>query len=37
METQSNVNSGKHTQTNGHINIENRGGIIVAHIDGGQR
>jgi enoyl-CoA hydratase/carnithine racemase len=36
METlQSNLNSGKHTQTNGHINIENRGAIIVAHIDGG--
>jgi enoyl-CoA hydratase/carnithine racemase len=36
METvQSNVNNVKHTHTNGCINIENRGAIIVAHLDGG--
>ncbi len=25
----------KHTQTNGHIHIENRGAMIIAHLDGG--
>ena len=36
METlQSNLNGDKYTQTNGNINIENHGVVLVARIDGG--
>jgi enoyl-CoA hydratase/carnithine racemase len=33
--SQSNSNGSKHTQTNGHIDIETRGPVLVARIDGG--
>jgi len=32
---QSNLNGGKSIQTNGNINIENHGAILIAHINGG--